>query len=62
MMLALMFDPIFKDLFILSNDVGIEKTTITTRYEFETLIHILCSTYKNTHPFAKNPSNSTSQE
>jgi len=55
MMLALMLDPIFKDPFILSSDVGIEKPTIRTRYDFETLIHLLCSTYKklillqNTH-------------
>jgi hypothetical protein len=55
MMLALMLDPIFKDPFILSNDVKIEKTTITTRYDSETLIRLLYSTYKelnllqNTH-------------
>ncbi len=37
--LALMLDPKFKDLFILSNYVGIEKITIVTiRYDFETPI------------------------
>jgi hypothetical protein len=37
MMLALMFDPRFKDLFIFSSHVIIEKiTTTTTKYNFET--------------------------
>ncbi len=36
----------------------IEKTTIATiRYDFETLIRLLCSSYQKVHPFAKHPSN-----
>ncbi len=39
MMLTLMLNPIFKDLSILNNYVGIKKTTIaTTKYNSETLI------------------------
>ncbi len=46
MMLALMFNPIFKDLSILNNYVGIEKTTIiATKYNLETLIPLLCLHY-----------------
>jgi hypothetical protein len=43
-MLALMFDPKFKDLFILSNYVGIGKNTILAiRYDSETLIFGFCN-------------------
>jgi hypothetical protein len=62
-MLALMFDPRFKDLFILSSYVKIEKITTTTRrYNFETLIPLLCLAYQKVHPFAKHLSNSRDQE
>jgi hypothetical protein len=37
--------------------VKIENATIATRYDFETLIPLLCSTYEKVHPFAKHPSN-----
>jgi hypothetical protein len=62
MMLALMFDPRFKDLLILSNCVGIEKPTIATRYDSEIIIPFLCSTYQDFHIFAKHPSNFGPQE
>jgi hypothetical protein len=63
MMLVLMFDPRFKDLFILSNYVKIKKiTTATTRYNFETLIPLLCLTYQKNYPFAKHLSNYNPQE
>lgn len=62
MILALMFDPRFKDLLILSNCVGIEKPTIATRYDSEILIPFLCSTYQKVHFFAKHPSNFGPQE
>ncbi len=53
MMLTLMFDPRFKDLFILSNYGKIKKiTTATTRYNFETLIPLFCLAYKKVYPFA----------
>jgi hypothetical protein len=53
MMLTLMFDPRFKDLFILSNYGKIKKITIaTTRYNFETLIPLFCLAYKKVYPFA----------
>jgi hypothetical protein len=42
--------------------VRIEKTTITTRYGYETLIPLLCLAYKKVHPFVKHPSNSSPQE
>jgi hypothetical protein len=46
MMLALMFDPKFKDLFILSNYVRIEKNKISTiKYDYENLIFLVSSTY-----------------
>jgi hypothetical protein len=45
MMLALMFDPKFKDLSILSNYVRRDMATIATRYDFETLMSLLCLTY-----------------
>jgi ACR3 family arsenite efflux pump ArsB len=47
MMLVLMFDPIFKvDIYTLNNYAGIEKTIIVaTRYNFETLIPLLCLAY-----------------
>jgi len=46
MMLALMLNPIFKDLSILNNYVGLEKTTIAaTKYNSETLIPLLCLHY-----------------
>ncbi len=46
MMLALMLNPIFKDLYILNNYVRIEKTTIVaTKYNSETLIPLLCLHY-----------------
>jgi len=62
-MLTLMFDPKFKDLFILSNYVRIEKITIaTTRYNFETLIPLLCLTYQKVYPFAEHLSNYSAQE
>jgi hypothetical protein len=45
-MLVIMFDPKFKDLFIVNNYVGKKKTIITTtKYDYETLIPFLCSTY-----------------
>jgi hypothetical protein len=45
-MLALMFDPKFKDLSIMSNYVGRDMATIVTaRHDFETLIPLLCSIY-----------------
>jgi hypothetical protein len=60
MMLALMFDLRFKDLFILSSYVRIEKiTTTATRYNFETLISLLCLGYQKVYPFAKHLSNSS---
>jgi hypothetical protein len=62
MMLALMFDPKFKDLLILNNCVGIKKPIIATRYDFEILISFLCSTYQKVHLFAKHPSNFSPQE
>jgi hypothetical protein len=63
MMLALMFDPKFKDLFILSNNyVGIENGTIARRYDFETLIPLFCLAYQNVCPFIEHPSNSSPQE
>jgi hypothetical protein len=53
MMLALMFDPKIKDLFILNNYVRIEKATIVaTRYDFKTLILFLYLAYQKVHPFA----------
>ncbi len=53
MMLALMFDLRFKDLFILNNHVGIEKATIVAiRYDFKTLIHFWYLAYQKVHPFA----------
>jgi len=61
-MLALMFDPRFKDVLILNNCVGIEKPTIATRYDSEILIPLLCSTYQKVHLFAKRPSNFGPQE
>jgi hypothetical protein len=62
MMLVLLFDPRFKDIFILNNYVGIEKGTLaTTRYHFQILFPLLCSTYQKVHPFAKHPSNFGSQ-
>jgi hypothetical protein len=58
MMLALLFDPRFKDIFILNNYVGIEKGTIaTSRYHFQFLIPLLCSTYQKVRPFLEHPSN-----
>jgi hypothetical protein len=58
MMLALLFDLKFKDVFILNNYVGIEKGTIaTTRHHFQILIPLLCSTYQKVHPFVEHPSN-----
>ncbi len=52
-----MFDPIFKDLSILHNYVGIEIAIILAiRYDFETLILFLCSTYQKVHPFVQHPS------
>ncbi len=46
MILALMFDPKFKDLSIVNNYVRRDMATITTtRYDFETLMSLLCSTY-----------------
>ncbi len=63
MMLALMFDPKFKDLFILNNNyMGIKNGTIATRYDSETLIPLFCLVYQNVHPFIKHPSNSSPQE
>jgi hypothetical protein len=68
MMLALMFDPRFKDLFILdlfilSRHARIEKITITTRrYNFEIWIPLLCLAYQKVYPFAKHLSNSSPQE
>jgi len=51
-----MFDPIFKDLSILHNYVGIEIAIILAiRYDFETLILFLCSTYQKVHPFVQHP-------
>ncbi len=45
-MLVLMFDPRFKDLFIVNNYVRKNITIITTTtYDYETLIPFLCSTY-----------------
>jgi hypothetical protein len=53
-MLALMFDPIFKELFIMNNYVGKDMATIaTTRHNFETRISILCSTYWKVNVFPK---------
>jgi hypothetical protein len=53
MMLALMFDLRFKDLFILNNHVGIEKATIVAiRYDFKTLIPFWYLAYQKVHPFA----------
>jgi hypothetical protein len=58
-----MFDPIFKDLFILHNYVGIEIAKILTiRYDFETLSFFLCSTYQKVHPFVQHPSKFGPQE
>jgi hypothetical protein len=54
-MLALMFDPNFKDLLVLSNCVGTEKPTIAMRYDYEILIPHLCSTYQKVHLFGKHP-------
>jgi hypothetical protein len=46
MMLALMFDPKFKDLFIMNNYVGREETIIaTSMYDFETLLPHLTYVY-----------------
>jgi hypothetical protein len=43
MMLILMFNPKFKDIYILNNYVGTKKATIVaTRYDFEMLIPLLC--------------------
>ncbi len=53
MMLALMFEPRFKDLFIMNNYVGRNMATIATRHNFETRILILCSTYRKMNDFAK---------
>jgi hypothetical protein len=63
--MALMLDPRFRDLFILSNYVGIKKSKlhqITTRYDSKILIPLLCSTYQKVHPFAGHPSNFGPQE
>ncbi len=47
----------FKDLSILHNYLGIEIAIILAiRYDFETLIPFLCSTYENVHPFEQQPS------
>jgi len=46
MMLPLMFDPKFKDLFIMNNYVGKYMAIIAvTRHDSETLIPFLCSIY-----------------
>ncbi len=56
MMLAIMFDPTFKDIFILSNYVRIGKiTTATTRYNFETLIPLLCLSLSKSLSFCRTP-------
>jgi hypothetical protein len=60
-MLALMLDPKFKDLSILSNYVK-KLTTATIRYDFETLLPLLYLTNQTIHLFAKHPSNSSPQE
>jgi len=63
MMLAIIFDPTFKDIFILSNYVRKGKiTTTTTRCNFETLIPLLCLAYQKVYPFAEHLSNSSPQE
>ncbi len=54
MMLALMFDPKFKDLFIVNNYVRRDMATIaTTRYDYETLMPLLHSTYWKVNAFAE---------
>jgi hypothetical protein len=54
MMLALMLGPIFKDLYIVSNYVVRDMATIVaTRYDSETFIPLLCSTYRKVNVFAK---------
>jgi hypothetical protein len=51
-MLVLMFDPRFKDLFIVNNYMRKNITIITTTtYDYETLIPLLCSTYKKLNVF-----------
>jgi hypothetical protein len=58
-----MFDPRFKNLFILNTHVRIKKiTTTTTRYNFETLIPLLSLAYQKVNPFTKHLSNSSPQE
>jgi hypothetical protein len=45
-MLAIMLDPKLKDLFILSNYVGIENNTISAiRYDSKILVFLVSSTY-----------------
>ncbi len=64
-MLALMFDPRFKDLsiYISNNYVIIEEPMIVAiKYDYETLSPLLSSTYKKVSPFAKHPSNYNPQE
>jgi hypothetical protein len=57
-----MLDPRFKDPFILNNHVGIQKTTIATRYDFETIIPFFYSIYQKMHLFVEHPSNFGLQE
>ncbi len=54
MKFILMFDPRFKDLSMVNNYVRRNMATITaTRYDFETLMPLLCSTYWKVNAFAK---------
>jgi hypothetical protein len=54
MMLALMFDLRFKDLFIVSNYVRRNMAIIaTTSYDSKTLMPLLCSTYWKVNVFAE---------
>ncbi len=58
-----MLDLKFKDISILNNLIQIEKTTIVAiRYDFRTLILLLCSIYQKVHPFVKHTSNSSFEE
>ncbi len=53
-MLIIMFDPRFKDLFIVNNYVGKNITIITTtKYDYGTMIPFLCSTYQKLNVFLK---------
>jgi len=54
MMLDLMFGPRLKDLYIMNNYMGKDMATIVaTRYDFQTFIPLLCSTYQKVNVFAK---------